>query len=87
LRLFWPIRKQRQFRVKLSAIVEPRVSSHSYKFQPDRPYFYLTLVLNQIGSLVIRLRDETSYFWKDIFLVLSLTSIPSDAELNSLQTK
>jgi hypothetical protein len=80
---FGPIRKQRQFRVKLSAIVGSIVSSHSCKFQPDRPYFYLTLVLNQIRPLVIRLGDETSYFWKDIFLVLSLTSIPSNAELNS----
>ncbi len=61
---FGPIRNQRRFRVKISAIVRPRVSSYFYKFQPDRSYLCLTLVLNQIGSLVIRLRDENSFFFE-----------------------
>jgi hypothetical protein len=82
---FDPIKKQRQFHVKLSAIVGPRVSCHSYEFQLDRRSFCLPLVLNQISSPVIRLRDDNSYFWKDIYLILSLIYIPCDAELNFLQ--
>jgi hypothetical protein len=71
--------------VKLSAIVGHRVSSHFYKFQIDRPYFCLTLVLNQIDSLFIRLIDEIPYFSKNIYLVLSLIYALFEAELNSLQ--
>jgi hypothetical protein len=56
-----------------------------WKFQLDRPYFCLALALNQIGSLVIRLIDENSYFWKNIYLFLSLIYIPFNAELNFLQ--
>jgi hypothetical protein len=71
--------------VKLSAIVGHRVSSHFYKFQIDRPYLCLTLVLNQIDSLFIRLTDEIPHFSKNVYLVLSLIYAPFEAEPNSLQ--
>jgi hypothetical protein len=45
---FGPFRKQSLFRLKLSAIVEPVVTSHCYKFQPDQSNPQDTLVLSQI---------------------------------------
>ncbi len=68
--------------MKLSAIVGHIVSCHFDKFQIDRPYFCLTLVLKQIGFLFIRLRDEISYFSKSIYPVLSLIYEQFDVELN-----
>jgi hypothetical protein len=42
---FGRIRKQRLFDMKLSAIVELSISSHSYKFQPDSSNLCLIAVL------------------------------------------
>jgi hypothetical protein len=49
---FWPNWKQRLFRVKLSAIVGPRVSNYSYKFQLYQSKFCRTSIFNKIGSYI-----------------------------------
>jgi hypothetical protein len=49
---FWPNWKQRLFRVKLSAIVGPRVSNYSYKFQLYQSNFCRTSIFNKIGSYI-----------------------------------
>jgi hypothetical protein len=47
---FWghfdPIRKQKWIDVKLSAIVQPKISSHPYKFQLDQSDFAFIIDLN-----------------------------------------
>jgi hypothetical protein len=49
---FSPNWKQRLFRVKLSAIVGPRVINYSYKFQLYQSNFCRTSILNKIGSYI-----------------------------------
>ena len=66
---FGPIRNLRQFHMKLSAIVGPIVSSHSYKFQLDRLHFSHTLALSHIGPIGPSVDETIMYFRQNIHML------------------
>ena len=83
---FGPIRKYRQFHMKLSAIVGLIVSSHSYKFHLDPSNFSCTLVLLHVRATAPSIDETIILFTQNIHMRSQLVYIPFDREFNSEQT-
>jgi len=86
---FWyeigPIRKRNQINTKLTAIEGLSTSSHSYKFQPDRPNCCFTMMRSQNPIFIIEGEDQMRLLFPKKSLNFLLIYIPFDVELNSEQ--